>query len=232
MTYKYFEVRREIYEKCSDKALKGTRSFNQIKKLFTKFVWVMFAVVAAAMIALVLLMIFIPEKPFYLIPAVVMFLASIILEFSGEKIYNSEERRREIEKGKEVYAQYIQELQTAFESCGINSPSKRKALKAECEASLEKQAKPYNIVSSNVYSMLIGIPLGALISAIMRENNDNAMIVQIIGLITLGLLVIGLIKVLKTVMYYSDGCFKDRHLLEALNELEYADLGSEAGKNC
>ena len=224
MTYKYFEVRREIYNKCSDKALKKNRSFREMKKLFKKGYWVMMAALIGSMIAFGLLAFFIPEKPYYIIPVPVAFLVPIILEFSCEKIYNAEERKRELTEAKEAYEQYIQDLKSTLASCGIDSASKRKALKTECTARLEKQAKPYSIINTNAYNILIGVPIGAIVSAIMYENNDSAALAQIVGLIMFGLLIIGFSKAFKALTYYSDGHFKDRYLLEVLNELEYAEV--------
>lgn len=223
MTHKYFEVRREVYSKCFDKALKKNRSFNEMKKLFKKSYWAMLAVLICSMVAFVLLAFFIPEKPYYFIPVPVVFLVPIILEFSCEKIYNAGERNRELTEAKGAYEQYIQELKAVLSSCGIDSSHKRKALKSECMASLEKQAKPYNTISANAYNILIGIPIGAIVSAIMYENNDSAALTQIVGLIMVGLLIIGFSKAFKALTYYSDGHFKDRYLLEVLNELEYAE---------
>ena len=51
----------------------------------------------------------------------------------------------------------------------------------------------------------------------------SAALAQIVGLIMFGLLIIGFSKAFKTLAYYSDGHFKDRYLLEVLNELEYAE---------
>ena len=223
MTYKYFEVRREVYSKCSDKVLKKNRSFSEMKKLFKKGYWVMMAVLIGSMIAFGLLAFFIPEKPYYIIPVPVAFLVPIILEFSCEKIYNAEERKRELTEARGAYEQYIQDLKSSLASCEIDSASKRKALKTECTARLEKQAKPYNTISTNAYNILVGVPIGAIVSAIMYENNDSAALTQIVGLIMFGLLIIGFSKAFKTLTYYSDGHFKDRYLLEVLNELEYAE---------
>ena len=75
----------------------------------------------------------------------------------------------------------------------------------------------------HAYNILIGVPIGAIVSAIMYENNNSAALTQIVGLIMFGLLIIGFSKAFKTLTYYSDGHFKDRYLLEALNELEYAE---------
>ena len=183
----------------------------------------MSGILFCSMIAFLLLVFFIPEKPYYFIPVPVVFLVPIILEFSCEKIYNAEERKRELTEAKEAYEQYIQDLKSIFISCGIDSASKRKTLKFECTARLEKQAKPYNTINTNAYNILIGVPIGAIVSAIMYENNDSAALAQIVGLIMFGLLIIGFSKAFKTLVYYSDGHFKDRYLLEVLNELEYAE---------
>lgn len=183
----------------------------------------MLAISVVAVIAFILLIAFVPGKLYCLIPASVVFIVSIVLEFNRDKIYNIKERNRELAEEKETYEQYIEEIKAVMVSCGINSVQKRKALKAECKANLEQQAKPYKTVSSNAYSMLIGVPLGALISAIMNDGGDATAVANIIELIIFGLMIIGLSKVFKTLRYYSDGYFKDRYLLDALNELEYAE---------
>lgn len=183
----------------------------------------MLAVLVGAMIAFVLLAVFAPGKPYYFIPIPIAFLIQIIVEFRCDKIYNAEERNRELTEIKGAYEQYIQGIKEVLNSCGIDSPQKRKALQAECKASLEKQAKPYNAVSSNAYNMLIGVPLGAIVSAIMYANGDRTVVAQILSVIILGLIVIGVSRAFKTLTYYSDGHFKDRYLLEVLNELEYVE---------
>lgn len=181
----------------------------------------MLAVLASAMIAFVLLAFFAPETPFYLIPVLIAFLIQIILEFRCDKIYNAEERNRELTEIKGAYEQYIQEIKEVLNSCGIDSPKKRKTLQAECKVRLEKQAKPYNVVSSTAYSMFIGVPLGAIVSAIMYANGESIVVAPILCVIIFGLIVIGVSRAFKTLTYYSDGHFKDRYLLEVLNELEY-----------
>ncbi len=44
-----------------------------------------------------------------------------------------------------------------------------------------------------------------------------------IAMIMLGLIIIGFCKLHKIFMYYSEGYFKDRYLLNILDELEYAE---------
>lgn len=223
ITYKYFEVRREVYNNCSDKALKQIRPFKVVKKLFNHSFWIMLSTFVVSIIAFVLLIVIFPEKPYYLIPVPVTFLIPIIIEFRCEKIYNSEERNHELTEMKGAYEHYIREIKTVLDFCGINSVQKRNTLKAECKANLEKHAKPYNTIMSNAYSMLVGVPLGAIVSAIIYANSNDTAVTQMIVMIMFGLTVIGLCKFYKMLAYYSDGYFKDRYLLEVLDELEYAE---------
>ena len=88
---------------------------------------------------------------------------------------------------------------------------------------MEGQTKSHNAIVSNVYSICVGVPLGAIVSAIIYANGNDAAVAQMIVMIMFGLTVIGLCKVYKMLAYYSDGYFKDRYLLEALDELEYAE---------
>lgn len=223
MTYKYREVRREVYNKCSGKAPKKYRSFNDMRRLFKRSQWALLFVMLGSLVSFIFLIVLIPEKPYCLLPALAPIIVQIISEFSCDRLYNAEERKRELTEIRDTYEKYIQELTEVLNSCGIDSAQKRKVLKAECHACLEKQAKPYNSVSSNAYNMLIGVPLGAIVSAIIYNNSNHAAMVQIIFLIEVGLIIIGLSKAFKTLSYYFDGHFKDRYLLEILNELEYID---------
>lgn len=183
----------------------------------------MLAIIGLSIVAFVLLITLVPGKLYYLIPASAVLVVSIALEFSRDKIYNPEERTRELAEEKESYERYIQEIKSVLVSCGVDSVQKRKILKDECKANMEQQAKPYDTVSSNAYNMLIGVPLGALISAIMYENNNGTVIANILELIIFGLMIVGFSKAFKALRYFSDGYFKDRYLLEILCELEYAE---------
>lgn len=223
MTYRYCEVRREVYNRCSGKAPNKYRSFSRMKKLFKRSCWALLLVTVGSIILFFLLAILIPEKPYSLIPAPIPYIAQLIFEVSCDKLYNAEERKLELTEIRSSYEAYIQELREVLSSCGIDSAQKRKNLKAECNACLEMQTKPYSNVSSNAYNMLIGVPLGAAISTIIYQNRDGAAVTKILSLIMVGLIIIGLCKVFKTLSYYRDGHFKDRYLLEVLNELEYID---------
>lgn len=224
MTYKYYEVRREVYDKCSDKTLKRTRSFKDLKRLFKWYAWVIMALLLVSMIAFIILVYVFPGKPYYLIPCAAAFTVTAIWEFHSERIYNAGERYRELEEVKHNYLQYIRNVKGVLDSCGIDSREKLDALKKECNARLDSHTKPYKSVSSTTYNMLVSVPLGAVVSSIIYRNSGDTAVAQIVGLLMFGLMIIGICKGFKALSFYADGYFKDRYLLEVLNELDYTDF--------
>lgn len=224
MTYKYYEVRREVYDKCSDKTLKRTRSFKDLRKLFKWNAWVIMSLLPVSMIAFIILVYAFPEKPYYLIPCAAAFIVTAIWEFRSERIYNADQRYRELEEVNHNYLQYIRNIKGVLSSCGIDSREQLDALKNECNARLDSHGKPYKSVSSTTYNMLISVPLGAVVSSIIYRNSGDAAVAQIVGLLMFGLMIIGICKGFKALSFYADGYFKDRYLLEVLNELDYSDF--------
>ena len=221
MTQKYSEVRREIFNKCSNKELKKTRSFADMRKLFKRSYWIILILMLLALIAFLVLLFAIPGSLYCAIPVVIIFLVSFVAECCKDKMYNHDQRQKELSEANEIYNRYITAIKNVLMDCGIDSEKKQQKLKCECEARLEAQEKPYNSVSSRAFDMLIGVPLGALISSFMYKDDGDAVAVQILALIMCGLIIIGFAKGMKTMRYYSDGYFKDQYLLNILNELEY-----------
>ncbi len=224
MTYKYYDVRREVYDKCSDKTLKRTRSLKDLRRLFKWYAWVIMSLLPISMIAFIILVYAFPEKPYYLIPCAAAFIVTAIWEFRSERIYNAGERYRELEEVKNNYLQYIRNVKGVLNSCGIDSRKKLDALKNECNVRLASHTKPYKSVSSTTYNMLISVPLGAVVSSIIYRNSGDTAVAQIVGLLMFGLMIIGICKGFKALSFYADGYFKDRYLLEVLNELDYSDF--------
>ena len=224
MTHKYFEVRREVFDKCSDKELKRTRSFAEMRKLFKWSYWIILAVIVFALIAFAVLLITIPGSWYCAIPVVTVFLVSFIAEYHKDKMYNLDQRKKELSEGNELYNQYITAIKKVLMDCGIDNMLKQQKLKCECEARLKAQEKPYNSISSRVFDMLIGVPLGALISSFMYKGIGDAPAVQMVALIMCGLIIICCAKGVKTMIYFSDGYFKDQYLLNVLCELEYHQM--------
>lgn len=224
MTYKYYDVRREVYDKCSDKTLKRTRSFKDLRKLFKWYAWVIMSLWLVFMITFIILVYVLPGKPYYLIPCAAAFTVTAIWEFRSERIYNAGERYRELEEVQKNYLQYIRNVKGVLNACDIDSREKLDALKKECNARLDSHTKPYKSVSSTTYNMLVSVPLGAVVSSIIYRNSGDAAVAQIVGLLMFGLMIIGFCKVFKALTFYADGYFKDRYLLEVLNELDYTDF--------
>lgn len=220
MTYKYVEVRREIYERCSDKPLKKHRSFKDLKRLlkggYGGLLFLALACLGCALIVYILA----PQSICCFIPLAVAYGIIIVMEFSGEKRYHAEERKKELSEKAELYEQYVMDIEEALRDCGIDDEKKRAILKAECEGRLSDRVKPYTTASSRAFDMLIGVPVGLLISSFMHRDSD-VLVGQILGIIVIGLIIIAGVRLLKFITYYSDGYFKDRFLLNALNELEY-----------
>ncbi len=69
--------------------------------------------------------------------------------------------------------------------------------------------------------MLVGVPLGAFISALIYKSDGADILVEQLITIIMGLIIVGVINAFKKITYYSNGHFKNQHLLDALNELEY-----------
>lgn len=55
MTQKYYDVRREIYENCSDKSFRRLRTFKEMKKLFKGLQWLMLILMIACAISIIII---------------------------------------------------------------------------------------------------------------------------------------------------------------------------------
>ena len=221
-TYRYWDVRRDVYEQCSNKPMKKYRSFADMKKLFKKSYWTVLILMIVFFLCYIALFLFAPNFLYTLIPAIGIFVLAVIGELFGEKMYNSAERKKELSEKSSCLEQYVTNIKNVLESHGINTKSQREVLKKECEGRITQHNKSYRSVSNKVFDMLIGVPLGALISALIYKSESSDIIVtKIIIIIVIGLMIIGIANAIKKLSYYSDGHFKDQYLLDALNELEY-----------
>lgn len=221
MTYKYYEVRRQIYEKCSDKPLRKYRTISEVRKVFKKkFIYIFIFMMLCLIVSAAFL--FTPHlyKLISLFPMGIIYILLTYLEFKGEKIYVPLERKKELYGHTQSYEEYIESIIAVLAECGLKKRSQWQALKSECEKYLNQHAKNYDSVGRQSFNMLVGVPLGALISALIYQKSDVA-IEQILFLVLLGLIIIACSKIFKKISYYSDGRFKDQYLLNVLNELEY-----------
>ncbi len=223
-TYRYFNVIRDIYEKCSNKKLHKVRSFADMKRLFKAGYWIMLIAMVISAISYLTIFFFASNLMWCFIPFSVMILVSIFSEFFGGKMYSAEARKEELQKHSESLEEYIDDVKTTLSAHKITTRAQRDVLKAECEKQIELHNKNFKSVSGKICDMLIGVPLGALISALIyKSSSEDTVIASIVALIVLGLMVIGISSFIKKVAYYSEGHFKDQHLLNVLNELEYLD---------
>ena len=221
MTQKYYDVRREIYENCSDKSFKKARTFKEMKKLFKGLQWLMLAVAVVCAIVMILIALLQVNIIWNIVLIAIVIAISIIGQFNFEKMYHKEARRQELTVRQQLYDEYIKNIIRIFKENGIDTNEKFGILKEECKNALEQHNQKYNSIKTRIFDMLVGVPLGALVSSLIYKNSD-VVLIQIITIILLGISIIIISDIIKRINYYSEGYFKDKHLLDALNEIEYA----------
>ncbi len=221
MTYKYLDIRRDIYNECSKMQIKKYRSFNDMKKLFKWSYWAILICIPLFSVLGLVLLFSLPNTIYWIIPLAMITVLSVIVEVKSESMYNPSERKKEIDTNNEYYNSYIKKITKIFKSHGIVNSKQIKTLKEECSKALSNNEKQYRLVNSKIYDILIGVPLGALISSLIYKNNE-AIVEQIICIMAIGGLGLIFTKAIKKLLYFSDGHFKDQFLLNVLNELEYS----------
>ncbi len=223
MTYKYLNIRRAIYEKDPASKLKSVRSLADMIRLFRLPYWIMLGVLLLAIFILVIISIINYRSPYVFIPVIMIVLVSIFSQIPREKyLFNLSARADELSEQMQYYEQYISDIWSILRDYGINSSEKVMKLKTECEIALKIHEDKFTRINSKIADMLIGVPLGALIASIIYADSDVVPI-GIGVLILIGLIVIGVVKLIRSISYYSEGYFKDKYLLDAINELEYSE---------
>lgn len=221
MTYKYYLVRRAIYENDPTSKLKKRRSLKDMKRLFKLPFWIMLSLVICSLISIALILVFELNSMLIYIPYFIIILASFVLEIPREdKIYHMEERNKEIQIKESEYEDYINNVREILTKLGINTCDKIEKLKEECEEILNKRNARFSNINNRIIDMLIGVPLGALIASTIyadtkTQNEGIALILSI------GLILFIIVQIAKVLQYYTDANFKDKYLLDALNELSY-----------
>lgn len=177
--------------------------------------------VICSLISIALILIFKFNTMLIYIPYFVIALASFVLEIPREdKIYHMKERNKEIRIKENEYEEYINNVREILTELGVNTPNKIEKLKEECEEILIKRNNRFSNINNRIIDMLIGVPLGALIASTIyadtkTQNEGIALILSI------GLILFIIIQIAKVLQYYTDANFKDKYLLDALNELSY-----------
>ena len=221
MTQKYYDVRREIYENCSDKSFRKLRTFKEMKKLFKGLQWLMLILMIACSISIIIIGLLNINFFWYTIPVTLVIAISIISQFSFEKLYNKDARRQELSDRQQLYNEYIENAMNIFKENGIDTKAKFNILKEECKNALEQHNQKYDSIKIKIFDMLIGVPLGAVISSLIYKNSD-IVVIEILSIILIAIFIIIISNIIKKINYYSDGYFKDKQLLDVLNEIEYA----------
>lgn len=223
MTRKYIEVRRELFEQNPSSRLNSYRSLSDMVKLFKRPFWIMFGALIFIIISLVVVALFFPESPFIWVLAILIIIISLLTQIPKEKyLYNESARADELAEKERDYELYLEAVWEIFKNNGIDGSKRFMKLKIECEATIKMREDRFAKINTKLVDMLIGVPLGALIASVIYS--DSKVIPIAIGAIILGgLAILGLIKLINLISYYSEGYFKDKYLLDAINELEYFD---------
>lgn len=221
MTYKYCLVRRAIYENDPTSKLKKRRNLKDMKRLFKLPFWIMMFLVICSLISIALILLFKFNTMLIYISYFVIALVSFVFEIPREdKIYHMEERNKEIRIKECEYEEYINNVREILTELGVNTPNKIEKLKEECKGILIKRNNGFSNITNRIIDMLIGVPLGALIASTIyadtKTQNEG-----IVLILSIGLILFIIIQIAKVWQYYTDANFKDRYLLDALNELSY-----------
>ena len=220
-TYRYWEVRRDIYDKLSNKRIKNYRTFADMQRLFTLRFWIIIGGIMLSLVAFLVLSFTYPNKPWYMIPCVIILGLIIYSEFYESKMYNPIERKKEIGERNLRLEQYLSDVRSVLVSHGISTTEQIAALKEECKKQVDTHNSTFKSISGKIYDMLVGVPLGAFISALIYNDKVNEVIINIFSLIIIGLSIIGIASIFKKNSYYSSGSFKDKFLLDVICELKY-----------
>ncbi len=223
MTRKYIEVRRELFEHNPSFKLNSYRSLSDMVKLFKLPFWIMFGALIITLIGFIVVEIFYPESPFIWVLSSLIFIIYLLSQIPREKyLYKESARANELAEKKHDYEQYLVEVCEIFRNNGIDDSKKFMKLKIECETTIKMREDKFTKINTKFVDMFIGVPLGALIASIIYSDS-RAVTAEIGTIILVGFAILGFIKLINLINYYSEGYFKDKYLLDAINELEYFD---------
>lgn len=220
MTYRYYKIRREIFEDDSEKPLKKFRSGSDLKELFKPFHWIVFSLMIASLIAIVIISIFVTNKLWNAVPLLIIILLTDLWDYKAEKFYNKDARKKELMSIDCDYENYLKSIYEILQNNGIESEKELNILIDECSKVLEKRDNRFQFIKSKAYEIFLGIPIGALITSLINQNSEKIPS-QIVTVLLLGLLIYPIFSFVKFVLNYADGYQKDQSLLKALNEMKY-----------
>lgn len=94
MTYKYLDIRRDIYNECSKMQIKKYRSFNDMKKLFKWSYWAILICIPLFSVLGLVLLFSLPNTIYWIIPLAMITVLSVIVEVKSESMYNPSEQKK------------------------------------------------------------------------------------------------------------------------------------------
>lgn len=226
MTYKYVLIRREIYENKPDAILRGKRSVRDIIKLYRFPYLVFYTVYFLALIMYAIFgLLFSNEKNaiYSTVIAIILIVPALLLDLPRERTrYKMTERKKEIEKQKVNYNAFIQNTYNILCSYEIDTKIKIRIIKSECISRLQSSSNIGVSENNKVIEVLIIYPISSIISSLI-EKNDLVHYDMAITTILIGILFYAFIRLKHIVSYLIDSIYKDRYLLDVLEELEYYD---------
>lgn len=220
LTYRYYNIRREICNDNLKKEFNKLRTFSEMKKLFTPFHWVIFIGVIFTICVSIILSLFISNKLLISIPLCVLIVLLNIWELCAEKLYNNDVRKKELRNLNKGYEKYLKKIYEIFKSNGITNKEQLAFLKKECQSVFIKRENKFKILNNKIFEIFIGIPIGTLISTNMFENTYKIS-KQIVAALFIGMIIYMIISAIKFISYYTDGLWKDQRLFDAINEMEF-----------
>ena len=221
MTHKYMQVRREMYERDPASKAKLNRSFKDMVRLFRFFAWFLLGVIVVSEAAMLKFLFTGSTSPYIFVPMVLIWVCPAGITIPREKyLYHASARTAELAELQQRYQLYTAEAWDILTECGIDSAEKLLSLKRECKAAIDEHAEKYNRMGRKIFDMLVGVPLGALISSVIHVGGA-VNIEMIVTVMSIGVTVGFLIKAARFFRNYTDGFFKDEYLMSVLNELDY-----------
>ena len=224
MTYKYYFIRRAIYEDDPNKVFNGNRSLRDILKLYRIPRLFMIVVVFALGITIIVKGLSHDETKNTLVLLLTFIFIAVFIDVPREKyVYNMIERQREISEQNKRYDEYIAHIKKTFLKYGIDNAERFHLLKKECCEKIESRKKNQNQINNKLIEVCLTLIIGSLVPSALEQKIKNLPEVLII----LGIIFIlgfSVIKIYEIITYFIYEIYKDNYLLGVMNEMEYQTI--------
>jgi len=226
MTKYYSFIRREIYELNVSKKQLNRRSLKQIIHLFKPLNLILYLIVTmcfiAALIIMILYWVSLVDLFWVFIPLLIICLLAMLADSLPEKnLFHERERNAEIHQEKALLAEYLENVKQIFDKYDLNNEGIC-LLKKECEERINKNKSKNSLFQNKIIDIITIAPIAAVIS-IAADANRSPNINAIVITIALGLMFLGIIKILTPLQGIWHNTHKDQCLLDTLNDLEYTN---------